>query len=96
MSERTLIMPRIEKEIVIQNKKGLHVRVASEFVKTASQFQSDVFLYKDDKETNGKSIMSLLTLEGTFNTMVKLVIDGEDAQEAFDKLEKLLIENQNL
>lgn len=91
-----MIMPRIEKEIVIQNKKGLHVRVASEFVKTASQFHSDVYLYKDGQETNGKSIMSLLTLEGTFNTVVKLVVDGEDAQEAFEKLEKLFVENQNL
>lgn len=89
-------MPRIEKEIVIKNKKGLHVRVASEFVKTASQFRSDVYLYKDDKETNGKSIMSLLTLEGTYNSMIKLVIEGDDAQEACERLEKLLIENQNL
>ncbi|MBP9854220.1 MAG: HPr family phosphocarrier protein [Candidatus Omnitrophica bacterium] len=89
-------MPRVEKEIIIQNRKGLHIRVASEFVKAASQFRADVFLYKNDKEINGKSIMSLLTLEGTFNSKFNLVTDGDDAQEACEKLEKLLIENQNL
>ena len=96
MNTGIISMPRIEKEIIIKNKKGLHVRVASEFVKTASQFHSDVYLYKEDKETNGKSIMSLLTLEGTYNSAIKLVVEGDDAQEALDKLEKLLVENQNL
>ncbi|MBZ0166613.1 MAG: HPr family phosphocarrier protein [Candidatus Omnitrophica bacterium] len=84
-------MPRIEKDLIVKNKKGLHVRVASELVRVASQYAADVVIYKDGREINGKSIMSVLTLEATYDSAITLVIDGPDAEEAMPLLEKLLV-----
>lgn len=91
MADGTQIMPRIEKDLIVKNKKGLHVRVASELVRVASQYASDVTIYKDGREINGKSIMSVLTLEATYDSAITLVIDGPDAEEAMPLLETLLV-----
>lgn len=84
-------MPRVEKDIVIKNKKGLHIRVATELVRLASQYVSDVLIYKDGREINGKSIMNVLTLEAIYESELKLVVDGPDAEQAAPELEKLLL-----
>lgn len=85
-------MPKIEKEIVITNEKGLHIRVASELVRVASQFQSDIKIHKGDVTIDAKSIMSVLTLEGSYNSKIVLSLDGDDAEEALSKIEAALVE----
>lgn len=95
MSDGKKTMPRIEKEITIKNKNGLHVRVASELVRVASQYVSDVSIFKDGREINGKSIMSVLTLEAIYDSTLTLVVDGPDAEEAVPHLEKLLVSDED-
>ncbi len=87
-------MPKIEKEIVIVNEKGLHIRVASEVVRVATQFDSDIKLHKGDVTIDAKSIMSLLTLECAYNTTIVLSVDGDDAEEAVIQVEQALIEEE--
>lgn len=95
MSNERENMPRIEKEIIIQNKNGLHVRVASELVRVASQFASDVTILKDGREINAKSIMSVLTLEASFESALTLIVDGPDADSAAPELEQLLLSEEH-
>ncbi len=87
-------MPKVQKEVIIKNEKGLHIRVASELVRVASQYQADLFLHKGDNQIDAKSIMSVLTLEGSYNSKILIVADGEDAEEAIIEIEKILIEQE--
>jgi phosphocarrier protein len=86
-------MKTIEREFKIVNKFGIHARPAALFVKTVGQFQSDVQVYKDGNMASGKSIMSLLTLEGYCGSTLKVTATGPDAEEALNAL-KDLIENK--
>jgi phosphocarrier protein HPr len=87
------LMKTIEREFKIMNKFGIHARPAALFVKTVSQFQSDVQVYKDGNMASGKSIMSLLTLEGYCGSTLKVTATGPDADEALKALQDL-IENK--
>ncbi len=83
-------MPRIEKEIVIKNKQGLHARPAAVFVQIAIKYDSEVILRKGEESVNGKSIMGILTLGAESGTPVTLIVDGPDAVEAAVELEAFL------
>jgi phosphocarrier protein len=83
-------MPRIVKEVAVRNAQGLHARPAAMFVQIASRYNSSVTIYREEEKINGKSIMGILTLGIQPGTVVKLEIDGEDAQEVLDELAELL------
>jgi phosphocarrier protein len=80
----------VKKEIIVKNKAGLHARPISNFVNTASKFNSDITITKDTTQINGKSILNFLTLAAGFNTKLILTITGEDENEAMDALATLL------
>lgn len=80
----------IVQSLNIINKLGLHARAASKFVKTASQFESDIQIKKGGREANGKSIMSLMMLAASCGSVIDVTINGVDEQAAFDALDNLL------
>lgn len=79
----------IEREVTIRNRAGLHTRPASMLVKTASQFESEVFLRRDNYEINGKSVIGVMTLAAEQGATLTLVVEGEDEEEAADVLAEL-------
>ena len=81
-----------EKLVKIRNKLGIHARPAALFVQLASKYTSDVFLELGDERINGKSIMGVMMLAAGANTIVKIIADGNDENEAIDALEKLFNE----
>lgn len=81
-------MQEITVEIV--NRAGLHARPASEFVKLAGRFASEVRLDKDGFEVNGKSIMGVLMLAAERGTRLVIRADGADAAEALEALADLV------
>ena len=87
-------MPKVEKEIVIMNKLGLHARPAALFVRIASKYSSDLNILKNGEKVNGKSIMTVLTLEAHQHTTIHLEAEGTDAQEMIDELEELLLKEE--
>lgn len=87
-------MQRIEKEILIRNKQGLHARPAALFVQTAAKFDSLVKIKKDEQIVDGKSIMSILSLGIEYGSKVVVIVEGEDASQAISELEKILIEDE--
>lgn len=80
----------ISKTLTICNKLGLHARAASEFVKTASAFGSNITVANPHNEANGKSIMSMMRLQAACGTEVDVTIEGADEQAAMDAIETLI------
>ena len=83
-------MPKLEKVLTVMSKQGLHARPAALFVQIAEKFESQVTVKKDNEEVNGKSIMGILMLGAQHQTKVKLIIDGNDAEQAMKELEEFL------
>lgn len=80
----------IKQEVEIVNKLGLHARAAAKFVTTASQFKSDIQLSNKGHQVNGKSIMGVMMLAAARGTLLELIIEGEDEQQACNALVELI------
>ena len=83
-------MKTAEAECAITNELGLHLRAAAAFVKVAEGFKSDVSLLRDGLSANGKSIIAIVTLAAAKGTLVRIVADGPDAEEAVAALSALV------
>ena len=81
------------KELTISNKLGIHARPAAQFVKTASKFEADIRVEKDGEEVNGKSIMGLMMLAAGHGSVINIIVEGSDAQDAMKSLEDLVNRN---
>lgn len=84
-------MAIVKKKITVENEQGLHARPAALFVQLANRFQSDITVRKGKQETNGKSIMGILTLEVGKGSQIEITCDGPDAEKACQTLGKLLL-----
>jgi phosphocarrier protein len=80
----------VQQEITIINKLGLHARAAAKFVALASDFKSEIFLIKDTKTVNGKSIMGIMMLAASKGTTLLIKINGDDENDAIEKLTALI------
>lgn len=88
-------MARASRETSIRNTLGLHARPAMQFVDVANQFSSRVTVYKggeEPAEADGKSVMQMIILAATEGTPLKIEAEGDDAQQAVDKLAELVEE----
>jgi phosphocarrier protein HPr len=81
---------KMKKEMVVTNKLGIHARPAAMFVKTANQFQCEVFVEKDGETVNGKSIMGLMMLAAGPGSKIRVQAEGADAAKALTEIELLL------
>lgn len=76
-------------ELVVLSRYGIHARPAALLVKTASMFQSEITIRKNEMKVSCKSIMGLMTLEAGFGSKVTVAAEGEDARQAFNAIQKL-------
>ncbi|MDZ7779885.1 MAG: HPr family phosphocarrier protein [Gemmatimonadota bacterium] len=81
---------RVECEVEIVNRAGMHARPAAEFVKVAGRFRSEITLMKEDLSVNGKSIMGVLMLAAGQGSRLKVSAQGEDAEDAVRALKELV------
>ena len=81
-------MPEIT--VIVTNEVGLHARPASAFVQTANKFSSDISVEYGERVGNAKSILTILTMGVNQNAEIKIVAEGEDAEEALAALEALV------
>lgn len=79
------------KEVVVQNQVGLHARPATFFIQKANEFKSSVWVEKEDRRVNAKSLLGVLSLGIVGNTKIKIIADGADEAEAVDSLVKLVL-----
>ena len=83
-------MSKVEKEITIINKYGLHARPAMQVVQLAQKYSSNIEVTKDALKVDAKSIMSVMRLAATKGTTLKISASGDDAQQAVDALMDLI------
>lgn len=79
----------MKKELLIENRLGLHARAAAQIVKAASAYSSRITLVKDDLEVDGKSIMGIMMLAAAKGTNILVRVEGGDEEAALAGLEKL-------
>ena len=80
----------IKQSITISNKLGLHARASAKLTKLAGSFQSDVFMTRNDRRVNAKSIMGVMMLAAGVGSVVELEVAGADEQPAMDALIALI------
>ena len=81
---------RLERDVQIPNRAGMHARPAAEFVKAAGRFTAEITVEKDGLEVNGKSIMGVLMLAAEHGSWLRVRATGADAPEALDTLVDLV------
>ena len=77
------------KELVVQNKMGIHARPAAMIVRITNKFKAEVFVEKDDEQVNGKSIMGLMMLAAGKGSKVKFIATGDDGAAMLAEIEAL-------
>ena len=78
------------KEAVVNNQVGLHARPATFFIQKANEFKSSIWVEKDDRRVNAKSLLGVLSLGVTRGMQITLIADGQDEVEALNGLEELV------
>jgi phosphocarrier protein HPr len=77
------------KELVVQNKMGIHARPAAMVVRITNKYKAEVFVEKEEEQVNGKSIMGLMMLAAGRGSTVKFIAVGDDAPQMLAELEAL-------
>ncbi len=80
----------VSESFTIKNELGVHVRPATKLVKTASKFDSDICILKDELEVDAKSIMGVLMLAASQGSRIIVRAEGRDAREALGELGRLI------
>ena len=81
------------KEVIVQNQVGLHARPATFFIQKANEFKSTIWVEKDERKVNAKSLLGVLSLGITKGTSIIVMADGSDEQEAVTDLVNLIASN---
>lgn len=84
----------VEKSVEVLLESGLQARPAAQFVQEANRFASDLFLEKDGKRINAKSIMGLMSLAITKGETIILIADGPDEEIALNQLVSFITSSQ--
>lgn len=78
------------KEVTVQNHVGLHARPATFFIQKANEFKSSIWVEKEERRVNAKSLLGVLSLGIVGGTSIKVIADGSDEQQAVEALVKLI------
>ena len=81
------------KEAVVNNQVGLHARPATFFIQKANEFKSSIWVEKDERRVNAKSLLGVLSLGIVKGTSISLIADGPDEKEAVEALIELISSN---
>ena len=72
------------KEAVVNNQVGLHARPATFFIQKANEFKSSIWVEKEERRVNAKSLLGVLSLGIVKGTSINLIADGRDEKEAVE------------
>ncbi len=80
----------LSKEVVVCNQVGLHARPATFFIQKSNEFKAGIWVEKNDRRVNAKSLLGVLSLGITKGTQITIIADGSDEEEALDALARLI------
>ena len=78
------------KDVTVKNQVGLHARPATFFIQKANEFKSSVWVEKEERRVNAKSLLGVLSLGIVGGTTIRIIADGSDEQLAVAGLIKLI------
>lgn len=78
------------KEVTVQNQVGLHARPATYFIQKANEFKSSIWVEKDERKVNAKSLLGVLSLGIMGDTGIRIIASGNDEEQAVSELVKLV------
>ena len=78
------------KDVMVQNQVGLHARPATFFIQKANEFKSSIWIEKEERRVNAKSLLGMLSLGIVGGTAIRIIADGADEQVAVDSLVELV------
>ena len=81
------------KEVAVQNQVGLHARPATFFIQKANEYKSSIWVEKEERRVNAKSLLGVLSLGIVGGTSIRIIADGSDEKEAVDALVSLIQNN---
>ena len=85
----------VEEVIKITNQTGIHARPASLIVQKTNEFDAEIFIIKDNKEVNAKSIMGIMSLGISQSTEIKIRARGAEEEKAINELKRLIKDKIN-
>lgn len=80
----------VTRDVTVSNSVGLHARPATFFIQKANNYKSTIWVEKGDRRVNAKSLLGVLSLAVTKDTVVTLIADGSDEDEAVEGLCELI------
>ena len=80
----------VSKDVVINNQVGLHARPATFFIQKANEFKSSIWVEKEERRVNAKSLLGVLSLGIVKGTEIRIIADGADENEALETLSALI------
>lgn len=80
----------LKKSVRVNLKTGLHARPAALFVQEANKYLSEIFIEREDKKVNAKSIMGIMSLAINSGSEILIIADGTDEEQAIDELSKIV------
>jgi len=80
----------MEKVVKVLLKSGLQARPAAQFVQEANRFAADIFVEKDGKQVNAKSIMGIMSIAIYSGSEIKIIAEGKDEEQAIQKLSEFV------
>ena len=83
------------RDVTIVNEVGLHARPATFFIQKANTFKASIWIEKEDRRVNAKSLLGVLSMGIVKGTVITLIADGEDEVNALNGLEKLVLTELN-
>lgn len=78
------------KDVMVENQVGLHARPATFFIQKANEYKSSIWVEKEERRVNAKSLLGVLSLGIVGGTSIRLIADGTDEQTAVEGLVKLI------
>ena len=85
----------LSREIVVVNDVGLHARPATFFIQKANSYKASIWIEKDDRRVNAKSLLGVLSMGIVKGTVITIIADGEDEAEAIEGLYSLIANELN-
>ena len=78
------------KDVLVQNQVGLHARPATFFIQKANEFKSSIWVEKEERRVNAKSLLGVLSLGIMGGTQIRIIAGGPDEEQAVEELVKLV------
>ena len=78
------------KDVMVQNQVGLHARPATFFIQKANEFKSSIWIEKEERRVNAKSLLGILSLGIVGGTSIRVIADGADEETAVNELVELV------